>query len=76
MIHLGNLVAGFRGGNTDIGYWIYPYSTRYPPDLDTQYPILWDWVWDWVLKYKINRVLDNPNGYWVLPEMRISNLLF
>ena len=59
-----------------VGIWISGIGfTRTRPDicrvLDTQYPILLDWVWDWVLKFKINRVLGNPNGYWILPEYPI-----
>ena len=51
---------------------------RIQPDtrrvLDTQYPILWEWVCDWILKFKISRVLSNPNGYWVLSEYPIYYL--
>ena len=61
----GIIRAGVGIQISGIGY------TRTRPDirriLDTQYPILWDWV----LKCKINRVLDNLNGYWVLPEYPI-----
>ena len=38
--------------------------------LETQYPILWDWV----LKFKINRILDKPE--WVSDITQISTLLF
>ena len=44
--------------------------------LDTQYPILWDWVWDWVLKFNINWVLGNPDRYRILPEYPIYYLKY
>ena len=34
--------------------------------INSQYPILWDWL----LKFKINRVLGNQNGYRIYPNIQ------